>query len=262
MTYGIDVSHHQKPHQVPWATIAKTSSFCICRTSYGAQLRDREVGNHMREAHEHGLKVGVYHFFRVIHSAVGQFQLFKSVVEDVGGCQPGDIVPFVDIERDPMPSPGTEVSPSWSAPARDLVERIANEYGACGVYITQREFKMLGSPDWVLQHPLWVAHYTKGTPASPAGVLPHIHQHRVGPYDPNGPGGYFTNNTNGLVLDQNRALQPLPLLVEYSPEKTSPAVPTPRNDLPTWIGPPELGLPSDAWDELSEQRRGHNLEKK
>lgn len=257
MTYGIDLSHHQRSSSVPWATIAQTASFCICRTSYGAELRDREIANHLHEARLSGLAVGVYHFFRPHHDVAKQFEMFRSVVNSVDACLPGDIVPFLDIEKDPVPAPGTEVSPSWSEPARELAERIENEYGACGIYVTAREFRFLGSPAWVLERPLWVAHYHDADPDSPGGLTPHIHQHRVGPYVYNGPGGVFKG---GLVLDQNRALLPLPLIpAPPPPVDIEPDAPTPRHP---WIGQPELGLPSDAWDELSEQRRKHNLEKK
>ncbi|HEY3496152.1 MAG TPA: glycoside hydrolase family 25 protein [Polyangiaceae bacterium] len=257
MTYGIDLSHHQRASSVPWATIAQTATFCICRTSYGAELRDCEIANHIHEARLSGLTVGVYHFFRPHHDAAKQFELFRSVVSSVNACLPGDIVPFVDIEADPVPAPGVAVAPSWSDPARELVERISAEYNGCGVYITAREFGFLGSPAWVLERPLWVAHYRNGSPATPAGRAAHIHQHRVGPYAPDGPGGVFGG---GLVLDQNRALLPLPLIPSLAPPNAiEPDAPTPRFP---WIGPPELGLPSDAYDEMSEGRRKHNLEEK
>lgn len=48
---------------------------------------------------------------------------------------------------------------------------------------------------------------------------------------------------------------PLPL-----PEVELPPVLTPRNDVPSWIGPPVLGLSEELYDELSNQRRKENLE--
>lgn len=259
MTFGIDVSHHQAARVVPWATIAQTATFCICRSGYGALLRDREVANHMKAARAHGLKVGLYHFFRSIHSVSSQLDLFRSVADQVG-CQTGDIVPFVDIEKDPVPASGAEVEPAWSEPARQLVEAIASEVGGCGVYITQREFKMLGSPEWVLQRPIWCAHYTKGAPDTPANRPVHIHQHRVGLYDPNGPGGYY-GSQGGLILDQNRALLPLPLIGEQPlPTGDAPELPPVTKPDGGWIGDPQLGLPDESYDELAEQRKRDNLE--
>ena len=248
-SYGIDVSHHQRSAAVPWAKIRETSTFCICRTNYGAELRDRHVTTHMRMAREHGFTVGLYMFFRPHHTPEAQFRLFRSVAEEVG-CEPGDIVPFVDIEHDPAPKPGNDVQPSWSQPARDLVTMIIEEYSDCGVYISAREFGFLGSPSWVLSRPLWVAHYTaKQAPDTPAGRPARIWQHRVGPYDSTGPGGYFPS-ADELVLDQNRATLPLPTI-----RAKLPAAPKPSS----WIG--EFGLPEDVRDDLAEAKRQDILEK-
>ena len=208
--YGIDVSHHQRASQVPWAEIRETSDFCICRVGYGGGLRDREVERHMRAAREHGYRVGLYQFFRPTQTPDAHFALFQAVAETVG-CEPGDIIPWLDIEADPLPKPGVAVSAAWSEPALELVQRIEERFGGCGIYITQREWGHLGRPSWVLERPMWIAHYTQSRAATPDDRPAHIHQHRVGPYDPQGPGGYFASKTQ-LVLDQNRALRPLPLI--------------------------------------------------
>lgn len=55
-------------------------------------------------------------------------------------------------------------------------------------------------------------------------------------------------------------LTPVPMPL---PDADLPPVPeTPRNDLPGWIGDPNLGLDDEAYDEMSEGRRKHNLEQK
>jgi GH25 family lysozyme M1 (1,4-beta-N-acetylmuramidase) len=246
---GVDVSHHQQSTLVPWSRIRERSSFCICRSGYGAKLRDRNIGAHMRLAREHGFTVGLYHFFRPIHSPEAQFKLFQSVAEEVG-CGPGDIVPFVDIEHDPVPKPGNDVQPSWSQPARDLVTMIIEAYSDCGVYISKREFGFLGEPSWLLGRPLWVAHYRDGAPETPASRPARIWQHRVGPYDPDGKGGRFPSATE-LVIDQNRAWEPLPLLKAKLP-------PIPKLE----PGPQEfIGLPDDVYNDIAEQKRKDILDK-
>jgi len=217
MSFAIDVSHHQRSSAMPWDQIAHTARYAICRANYGAQLRDREVVNHVRSARRAGFVVGLYIFWRNIHSNADQLNLFRSVADSVGYGE-GDIVPALDIEHDPLPKPGRNVSPTWSGPAREFAEQLVELYGDCMVYITQREFGMLGKPAWVLERPLWVAHYTGASkPATPGNAQPVMWQHRVGPYDPQGPGGYF-NVAGRLILDQNRVLGELPLIGTAAPK--------------------------------------------
>lgn len=207
--FGIDVSHHQNPAALDWARFNGVVDFVLARSSYGAQLRDRHCAQHIARARMIGAKVGIYHFFRDVHDVRAQWDLLRSVADQVG-ITDGDIVPAIDIERDPIPAPGRDVSPQWSGKCQELVNCVVEHFGDCIVYITQREFRMMGSPSWVLERPLWVAHYTGAAkPASPGNVEPTIWQHRVGPFDPNGPGGYVKARPE---LDQNRGLKPLPLV--------------------------------------------------
>lgn len=206
--YGIDVSHHQAPASLPWNIIRQSSDFCIVRATYGSKLRDRQCAEHIRRARAAELLVGLYHFFRPSQPVHEQLALFRSVAQ-AADYRRGDIVPALDIEHDPIPEPGTNVSPAWEPGVRQFAEALAAEFGALPIiYITQREWHMLGKPGWVLGHPLWVAHYTAAAkPATPGGIVPLIWQHRVAPYDPNGPGGHDSKRPE---LDQNRAFGTLP----------------------------------------------------
>ncbi len=206
--YGVDLSHHQNPASVPWDRMRGTVDFVFARSSYGSRLRDKHCQEHVRRAREIGAKVGLYHFFRQSQATAEQWETMQAMAALVK-LDDGDIVPAIDIELDPVPMP-QPVSPEWEPRCRKLVELVVEAYGDAIVYITQREWGMLGKPAWVLERPLWVAHYTGATaPASPAGKLPHIWQHRVGPFLPNGPGGYDSKRPE---LDQNRLIQPLPLI--------------------------------------------------
>lgn len=205
---AIDLSHHQSASAIPWSRIRETADTCIIRLSYGSGLRDRQCVQHFERARGAGFRVGAYHFYRPSQPVADQLAVFKSQAEACG-YGPGDICPWLDIEADPVPKPGAAVSPAWNAPAFELYSAIREAFGVCGIYITQREWSQLGKPQWVLDAPLWIAHYTKSaSPATPGGKAPHIWQHRVGVYDPDGPGGYYEGG--GLVLDQNRILLPLP----------------------------------------------------
>jgi GH25 family lysozyme M1 (1,4-beta-N-acetylmuramidase) len=208
-SFGIDLSHHQLAASQPWHSYEGKVNFVICRASYGGELRDRQVLEHVKRARQIGAKVGLYQFFRPSQSVASHWDQLRAVA-DLVGLGAGDIVPALDIERDPLPSPGSDVGKDWSPKCEELVSRIVETFGDALVYITEREWTLLGSPGWVLQRPLWVAHYTNAAkPASPRGMEPTIWQYRVGPFDPQGAGGYVKANP---ALDHNRGLKDLPLI--------------------------------------------------
>jgi hypothetical protein len=232
--YGIDISHHQNPATLPWDRIAASSSFCICRATYGAR-RDRHVAEHMRRARSVGLQVGLYAFFRPSQPVVDQIAAFRAAAQ-AAGYQHGDIIPALDVEADPVPTM-QHVTPAWEPGVRQFADALAREFGALPlIYITQREFGMLGKPTWVLDHPLWVANYTAAAkPATPGNQPWTIWQHRVAPYDPKGAGGYDKARPE---LDQNRAAGPLPF-AQRVPWDIAPAA--------TPVTVPEAD--DDGWDE-------------
>lgn len=215
--YGIDVSHHQAPASLPWAKFAAGAGFCICRGSYG-QMRDRVTAEHVKRARAAGLKVGLYHFFRPSQDAAAQLAIFRSQLE-LAGIGIGDIVPALDIEADPLPTP-TAASPAWQLDVRFMLDALVEQFGDALVYITQREFNMLGAPAWVLERPLWVANYTGAAkPFTPGNKAWAIWQHRVGPFVPDGAGGYDKQHPD---LDQNR-LTTLPLITMHRQVANDPA---------------------------------------
>lgn len=206
MLYGVDVSHHQNPLAMPWATFAQQSKFCIVRASYGT-MRDRQTLEHLKRARGAGLKVGCYHFFRPSQPVKAQLDTFLAQLElaKIGG---GDIVPVLDVEADPLPSL-QHVTPAWQDGVRTILAALRDRYTNAMVYITQREFGQLGAPEWLLTFPLWVAHYTAAqAPATPGRRDWTLWQHRVAPYVAFGPGGYDKAHPD---LDQNRAVD-LPLV--------------------------------------------------
>lgn len=207
--YGIDVSHFQSAAAMPWQKIAETSSFVIARATYGTS-KDKQTLEHCKRARDVGLSVGLYLFFRPTQHWADQLDAFAEQAS-AAKFGLGDIWPALDIEADPYPKPGQAVSPAWQEGIRQLLELWRVKFGGALVYITQREFGMLGKPDWLLEYPLWVAHYTAAAnPATPGGRPWLIWQHRVGPYDPKGPGGYFSGGSP--QLDQNRLGGVLPLV--------------------------------------------------
>jgi glycosyl hydrolase family 25 len=223
--FGVDLSHHQSPKAMPWGLISQSSSFAIVRASYGV-MPDRVTKEHMARARDAGLAIGTYHFFRPSQAWSDQLSVFRAVV-DGAGYGIGDILPALDIESDPVPKPGTPVSTAWQAGVSAMLDAFSDIFGGAIVYITAREFAMLGSPEWLLDFPQWTAHYTTASKPATPGKRPWlIWQHRVGAYDPAGPGGYYQAP---LQLDQNRISAPLPR-ISWPVTETPPPDPNGHED--------------------------------
>lgn len=213
MKFGVDVSAHQNPASLPWDKFAASTDFVIARASYGT-MRDTALVEHVKRTRGIGKKVGSYHFFRPSQPVQAQLDVLLAQL-DLIKLGPGDIVPALDIELDPFtadaahyPAP-TAVSKAWQEPVRQILSALKDKFGNALVYITQREFNMLGSPEWLLSFPLWTAHYTSAAkPATPGNRPFTIWQNFVGPFNPVNAGGYDKAHP---VLDQNRAVD-LPLI--------------------------------------------------
>jgi len=209
--YGIDVSAFQSESVID--ACAGDVDFVICRAAYGSAV-DKRVVTHAARVRAIGAKCGLYLFFRPSQPVQSQLDAFRAAASAIGYGS-GDIVPALDIERDPYPVPGVDVSPAWARRVEQLLAGFDTLFGGSMVYITQREFDLLGQPDWILARPLWVAHYTAASrPASPGGIEPTIWQHRVSTFLRDGPGGY---NAKQPLVDQNRLLRPLPLIPGSAP---------------------------------------------
>ncbi len=221
---GVDVSHFQDPAApagVPWSTIAQKCSFAIVRATYGISP-DARAPLHIMNARKAGLQVGLYAFFRSTLPVSQQLDAFCAQALACGVGK-GDIAPALDIEDDVT----AKLDPSWEPGARAFVDGLVSEFGEALVYITQRDFGRLGKPAWVLERPLWTAHYTSApAPATPGNKPCAIWQRLVGPYNPDGPGGAI----KPMLLDQNRADAALPLATTSPSTVAAPdAPPAPDN---------------------------------
>ena len=208
--YGIDVSSWQNPALLPWDAFRGHVDFVMVRANYGTRL-DARAKEHVARARDIGAKVGLYSFFRHDQPQADQYAALQTASFDCG-ITTGDIVPALDIEDDELEH--VPVAPAWSEPCQAFVEQVTRDFGDALVYITARGWTMLGRPEWVLHRPLWVAQYTTApSPKTPGNMPATAWQHRVGPFMPDGPGGYDSAHPE---LDQNRLLMPLPL-VGYRP---------------------------------------------
>lgn len=92
--HGIDLSHYQGT--VFWDAIGKNAkmAYVYLKATEGGDNIDHMYQENIRLAHEHGLKVGSYHFYRARTPQQRQLENFKRQ------CRPGDqdLIPMIDVE--------------------------------------------------------------------------------------------------------------------------------------------------------------------
>jgi hypothetical protein len=230
--YGIDVSQWQDPAApagYPWPLLSERASFSIARASYGTRP-DARAQAHTQAARLEAMQVGLYHFFCVKQPIVAQLDVFCAVAVKCG-IGAGDILPALDVEDDGP----NKVGPDWEPLVRQAVDLLSSEFGGAMLYLTQAAWIQMGRPAWMLEHPLWVAHYTNAPkPLSPGDLRPAIWQNRVGPFNPGAP-FVAREATRPNAIDHNVAVDALPLATMW---------PTMPRALPP-IGPEQEWSPAD-----------------
>lgn len=91
--HGIDLSHYQGT--VFWETVGQTKmAYVYLKATEGGDRIDSKYKQNIDLAHEYGLKVGSYHFYRPKIAQTVQLENFKAQ------CRPGDqdLIPMIDIE--------------------------------------------------------------------------------------------------------------------------------------------------------------------
>ncbi|MBQ0074084.1 MAG: glycosyl hydrolase family 25 [Prevotella sp.] len=92
--HGIDISHYQG--EVFWETIGENTkmAYVYIKATEGGDRIDPRYENNILTAHQYGLKVGSYHFYRP--KTPQELQLNNFVLQ----CKPSeqDLIPMIDIE--------------------------------------------------------------------------------------------------------------------------------------------------------------------
>ena len=167
---GIDISHWQIPGNIDWSALAAAGyRWGYCRATYGATI-DRHFREHQRRASAAGVPVGAYTFW-LPGKGIGAF-----LAQLTTGYQ--DLIPTIDIEseRERALTPG-----DWPE-ILDCVEQVKAHWGECMLYVTQRDWGLLGDPRWPEGCRLWVAHY----PARKSSVVDPFTVRPRGPALPRG----------------------------------------------------------------------------
>lgn len=92
--HGIDLSHYQG--EVFWETVGQNTkmAYVYLKATEGGDWIDKRYESNIVLAHQYGLKVGSYHFYRPKTDQAQQLENFKVQ------CRPGeqDLIPMIDIE--------------------------------------------------------------------------------------------------------------------------------------------------------------------
>lgn len=194
---GIDVSHHQAPGAISWPKLGETHRFVYARATYGTKP-DETFAEHIRRARDVGLFVGAYAFFRPGQDVAEQLAAFERVV-GAAGMGPGWLAPALDVEQNEQYD--GPISADRYAPAETICRAWRARFGDAVLYTNPSMWAAIGSPGWLREFHLWIAHYDVAAPKTPFGLSWAIWQHRVAPL----PG------VLGSALDQNIA-RALPML--------------------------------------------------
>ncbi len=166
--HGIDVSHHQSPTRI---VHSESPDFCVARATYGTRP-DKEFETHIRQARAGGVAVTGYHFFRQGQTAKAQLNAFMAQLGRAD-ISTGDIIPVLDLEANSKYD--GPINPDlYGTGAQEMAKALRKSYGECIIYGGGWFYQLLrGHGDWILDYPMWVAHYRGGDtvlgPSTPPG---------------------------------------------------------------------------------------------
>ena len=90
---GIDVSHHQG--KINWKEVRNSGvTYVYLKASEGSTYTDPNFNSNLKEAQEHGILVGAYHFYSERSDIEKQFEHFKKLYPK----NKANLIPMLDIE--------------------------------------------------------------------------------------------------------------------------------------------------------------------
>src|SRR5215211_3967400 len=166
---GIDVSHHQADRgAIDWAQVrAAGQSFVFIKATEGHTYTDPKFRANDAGARAAGLFRAAYHFARP--DATGGDAVREAAhFVGVGGAhgEVGQLPPVLDLEDDGGLSDSALVT--WTRQFLTEVERLT---GRVPIIYTGPAFweAETGNSTAFTRYPLWIAHYTSGSPRVPGG---------------------------------------------------------------------------------------------
>lgn len=154
---GVDISHYQSDINWDVLRVSKIGGhpvrFVIVKATEGTNLSDKTFRVNFREARQHSLVRGAYHFFIPGTNALEQAKYFISQVK----LEPGDLPPVLDVEKD-----GHASVKELQEMVRVWLHEVEDHYHVRPIIYTNYAFKMkyLNTAEFD-SYPFWIAHYYK-----------------------------------------------------------------------------------------------------
>nr|WP_225986577.1 glycoside hydrolase family 25 protein [Rufibacter sp. LB8] len=147
---GVDVSHHQR--SIDWKLVKKQKiSFAFIKATEGITHEDRFFSKHWKQAKQHDVLRGAYHFFLPSRDAEEQARNFLKKVK----LEPGDLPPVLDVEVTNHQSDEEIV-----AGVQLWLDAVEAEYDIKPIIYTNYAFYEKHLAGHFDDYPLWVAHYS------------------------------------------------------------------------------------------------------
>lgn len=161
---GVDISHWQG--SVSWSKVRSDGvKFAFMKATEGSYYTDPTLKTNWAGTEKQGIYRGAYHFARPsVGSASAQARYYVSKVGSFRGK--GDLPPVLDLEATGGLSPSQLRSwvSTWLRTTEKLTGRTPILY--CSPYFW---IDHLGNSTAFARYPLWIAHYTTGSPKIPGG---------------------------------------------------------------------------------------------
>ena len=152
---GIDVSSYQQ--DIDWEAVSKDHNikFAYVKATEGASYTSPHYIKNIRNARQHGVKVGSYHFMRTTSSIKSQFENFRRSVNR----DEQDLVPMIDIEvKEPWNR--KELMDSVAA----FAQMIIDYYGCIPMIYASSSFYNNYLNPYFNKFPLFIARYSSTPP--------------------------------------------------------------------------------------------------
>jgi GH25 family lysozyme M1 (1,4-beta-N-acetylmuramidase) len=161
---GVDVSHWQGT--VDWGKVRSDDvSFAFMKATEGTYYTDPSLARNWAGAEKVGIYRAAYHFARPsVGSAAAQARYFVSKAGKF--ADKGDLPPVLDLEQTGGLSPAALQSwvSTWLTTTEQLTGRTPILYFSPYFWIDH-----MANSTAFTRYPLWIAHYTSGSPLVPGG---------------------------------------------------------------------------------------------
>lgn len=163
---GIDVSHHNG--NIDFRKVAADGiSFVFVKATQGTTFRSPKFLQLVKDAKATGLLIGAYHYVDdsagSVEAAKAEAQNFYKAIQAAGGIDVFDLPPVMDYES----NKNGHSKATIAAVAKTFLEEVQKLTGVKPLVYTYPAF--IGNFSGLSSYPLWIARYSKQTPADASG---------------------------------------------------------------------------------------------